>query len=50
MRTLTTGSPQPKHEAAKRKENALKGTRRKGEIEFVEESGMLILIRRITKA
>jgi hypothetical protein len=50
MRTLTIGSPQLKPGAARRKENVLKGVKRKGEIEFTEESGLLILIKRITKA
>jgi hypothetical protein len=39
MRTSTPGSLRLRPEAAKRKESSKKGARRKGETEFVEESG-----------
>jgi hypothetical protein len=50
LRNSTLGSLQPKPGAIRRKESALKGGRRKDEIEFTEESGLLILINRITRA
>jgi hypothetical protein len=50
MRNSILDSPQLRFEAARKKENLLKGMKRKGGTNFVEESGLLILIKRITKA
>jgi hypothetical protein len=50
MKNSTLDSLQPRTEAARRTENALNGVRRKGEIGFTVESGLLILIKRIMKA
>jgi hypothetical protein len=50
MRISTLDSPWLKPVAAKRKESALKGVRRNGEPEFAVESGLLILMKRITRA
>jgi hypothetical protein len=49
MRISTLGSLRLKLEAARRKESAKKGIRRKGKIEFTKESGQLILNIRIMK-
>jgi hypothetical protein len=48
MRNSILGSLRLRPEAARRKESAQKDARRKGEIEFTEESSPLILINRIT--
>jgi hypothetical protein len=50
MRNSMLGSLQPRPEAVRRKENALNGARKKGETRFIVESGLSILIKRITKA
>jgi hypothetical protein len=50
MRISTLGSPRLKPIVARRKGSALKGMRRKGETEFAGESGLLILMKRITRA
>jgi hypothetical protein len=50
MRISTLGSPRWKPIAARRKESALKGVRRKGKTDFTGKSGLLILIERIMRA
>jgi hypothetical protein len=50
MRNSMLGSPQPRLEVVRRKENALNGVRRKGETGFTVESGLSTLIKRTTKA
>jgi hypothetical protein len=48
MRNSILDSPRLRPEVARKKERASKDARRKGEIEFAEESSSLILINRIT--
>jgi hypothetical protein len=50
MRNSIPDLPQPKRGAARRKENAQKGVRKKGKIEFAVESGPLTLIKKTMKA
>jgi hypothetical protein len=50
MRTSTPSSLRLRPGAARQKKSAQKGGRRKGEIEFTEESSPLILINRIMRA
>jgi hypothetical protein len=50
MRNSILSSPQLRPGVARKKESGHKVARRKGEIEFTEESGLLILMKRITRA